>query len=142
MSIVDRIEDVIKAKGLTFKRLERECGLGNGTIKRWETQSPRLEGLMKVSEYLQVSLDYLAFGSSETETFNSTSSNKPLKESEASLIAMYRFLDDRDREDILDNVYSKYKRASGKEASLYSTYTDENSEELFPPSLNQQGKIG
>ena len=32
--LVDRIEQAIKEKGSNFKRVERECGLGNGTIKR------------------------------------------------------------------------------------------------------------
>lgn len=38
--LVDRIEQAIKEKGSNFKRVERECGLGNGTIKRWGEQSP------------------------------------------------------------------------------------------------------
>ena len=37
--LVDRIEQAIKEKGSNFKRVERECGLGNGTIKRWGEQS-------------------------------------------------------------------------------------------------------
>ena len=47
---VDRIEQAIKEKGSNFKRVERECGLGNGTIKRWGEQSPRLDKLVLVSE--------------------------------------------------------------------------------------------
>ena len=49
--LVDRIEQAIKEKGSNFKRVERECGLGNGTIKRWGEQSPRLDKLVLVSEY-------------------------------------------------------------------------------------------
>ena len=67
-SLIDRIEHVIKARGTNFKRVERECGLGNGTIKRWGEQSPRLDKLALVSEHLQVSLDYLVFGRSCSET--------------------------------------------------------------------------
>ena len=66
--LVDRIEQAIKEKGSNFKRVERECGLGNGTIKRWGEQSPRLDKLVLVSEYLQISLDYLVFGRSCSET--------------------------------------------------------------------------
>ena len=66
MTLVDRISKMAKERGLTFKALEREAGLGNGTIKRWEVQSPRLDGLIKVAEYLQVSLDAIVFGNSQT----------------------------------------------------------------------------
>ena len=66
--LVDRIEQAIKEKGSNFKRVERECGLGNGTIKRWGEQSPRLDKLVLVSEYLQISLDYLVFGRSCSDT--------------------------------------------------------------------------
>ena len=53
--LVDRIGATIKEKGLTFNRVEHDCGLGNGTIKRWGDQSPRLDKLVRVSEYLDVS---------------------------------------------------------------------------------------
>ena len=52
MTLVDRISQIAKDKGLTFRAIERELGLGNGTIKRWEVQSPRLDRLIKVAEYL------------------------------------------------------------------------------------------
>ena len=73
--LVNRIEKRIKEKGTNFKRVEQELGLGNGTIKRWSTQSPRLDKLVPVAEYLQVSLDYLVFGSSVSET--STNGDRP-----------------------------------------------------------------
>ena len=68
--LVDRIEVTIKEKKLTFNRVEHELGFGNGTIKRWKEQSPRLDKLIKVAEYLNVSLDYIAFGTLQTD--NST----------------------------------------------------------------------
>jgi transcriptional regulator with XRE-family HTH domain len=132
-----------KEKGLTFKRVERECGLGNGTIKRWETQSPRLEGLLKVSEYLHASLEELVFGSSEMETsYNDIQlSNSilkegskyssqmicdglPLSEAEADLIAMYRLLENYDQKTIFDLTKLKYEQITGEKESIYSTYTD------------------
>ncbi|HWP52205.1 MAG TPA: helix-turn-helix transcriptional regulator, partial [Clostridia bacterium] len=143
MSIVERLEAVIKKRGSNFKRVERECGLGNGTIKRWETQSPRLDKLVKVSEYLQVSLDALVFGGSESETINteaeddSTSQPRfevycdgvPLTETEADLVAMFRFLDGKSREYAFDSVTMLYEKATGEKGSTYSTYTDTSEEQ-------------
>ena len=36
MSIVDRLQSIVKERGTTFKQLERDVGLGIGTIRRWE----------------------------------------------------------------------------------------------------------
>lgn len=48
-----------KLGGLTLSQLEKECGLGNGTIGKWVKQEPSVLKLLKVAERLGVSLDYL-----------------------------------------------------------------------------------
>ena len=147
-SLIERIEHVIKARGTNFKRVERECGLGNGTIKRWGEQSPRLDKLALVSEHLQVSLDYLVFGRSCSETSTDGDNldleaakreqglvcdGSPLNNAEADLIAMFRLLSEEEREDVFDIVHLKYKRRLGKKAgSIYCTYFDESDEESGP----------
>lgn len=143
-SLVDRIETKIKEKGLTFKGVERECGLGNGTIKRWAEQSPRLDKLVTVAEYLQVSLDFLVFGSESETSPNGDSidldtykkdqglacDGSPLSPIEADLVAMFRLLPPSHQEELFDLVYFKYKRAvEDKKESIYSTYFDENGAE-------------
>lgn len=60
--LVGRIEMLAKEKGLTIKALERMAGVGNGTIRRWQTQSPRLDRLIPVAKCLDVSLDFLVSG--------------------------------------------------------------------------------
>lgn len=60
--LVGRIEMLAKEKGLTIKALERMAGVGNGAIRRWQTQSPRLDRLIPVAKCLDVSLDYLVSG--------------------------------------------------------------------------------
>lgn len=148
--LVTRIETRIKEKGLNFKRVERECGLGNGTIKRWGAQSPRLDKLMLVSKYLQMSLDYLAFGGSETETPDDctavsleaikeqqglTCDGSPLSEDEVDLVAMYRLLPSLQQEELFDLTYFKYKRhVEQKKESIYWTYFGENANENSGPA--------
>lgn len=43
----------------TIAKLERECGLANATIRRWENASPSAESLGKVADHFGVSVDYL-----------------------------------------------------------------------------------
>lgn len=60
--LVDRIETLAREKGLSLNRIERTLGLGNGTIRRWKLQSPRLDRLLLVAQCLDVSLDFLVSG--------------------------------------------------------------------------------
>lgn len=156
--LVNRIEKRIKEKGTNFKRIEQELGLGNGTIKRWSTQSPRLDKLVPVAEYLQVSLDYLVFGSSVSETSTNgdrpdleaekerqglTCDGLPLSEDEVDLVAMYRLLPPSHREEIFDLVYFKYKRhVEEKKASIYSTYFDGSEDEESGPAGSREARDG
>lgn len=156
--LVNRIEKRIKEKGTNFKRVEQELGLGNGTIKRWSTQSPRLDKLVSVAEYLQVSLDYLVFGSSVSETSTNgdrpdleaekerqglTCDGLPLSEDEVDLVAMYRLLPPSHREEIFDLVYFKYKRhVEEKKESIYSTYFDGSEDEKSGPAGSREARDG
>lgn len=156
--LVNRIEKRIKEKGTNFKRVEQELGLGNGTIKRWSTQSPRLDKLVPVAEYLQVSLDYLVFGSSVSETSTNgdrpdleaekerqglTCDGLPLSEDEVDLVAMYRLLSPSHREEIFDLVYFKYKRhVEEKKESIYSTYFDGSEDEKSGPAGSREARDG
>lgn len=156
--LVNRIEKRIKEKGTNFKRVEQELGLGNGTIKRWSTQSPRLDKLVPVAEYLQVSLDYLVFGSSVSETSTNgdrpdleaekerqglTCDGLPLSEDEVDLVAMYRLLPPSHREEVFDLVYFKYKRhVEEKKESIYSTYFDGSEDEKSGPAGSREARDG
>ncbi len=156
MPLVDRLESIVKERGSNFKRVERECGLGNGTMKRWETQSPRLDKLIKVAEYLHVSLDLLVFGRSESETFKANEKAEvsassrfqiscdgiPLTENEADLVAMYRLLDAPDRKTVFDITKLKYQQKTGEEISIYSTYFDENEMQKSAPDDNDNTASG
>lgn len=54
-----RIRELCAKSKLTIAQLERNCGLSNATIRRWETQAPSAISLGKVADYFGVSVDYL-----------------------------------------------------------------------------------
>lgn len=45
--------------GISIARLERDTGLGNGTIRRWKTGNANIENVKRVAEYFGVSVDKL-----------------------------------------------------------------------------------
>ena len=53
------IQDLCKGHNITIAFLERECGLGNGSIKKWGTAAPSADRLKRVANFLGVSVDYL-----------------------------------------------------------------------------------
>ena len=62
MTIYNRIKEKAEEKGISIKALEREAGLGNGVIKRWNETSPQCNKLELVANYLQVSIEWLITG--------------------------------------------------------------------------------
>lgn len=147
-SLVERLEAIIKEKGLNFKRVERECGLGNGTIKRWADQSPRLDRLVLVSDYLKVSLDYLVHGNLQSEiSLNGDSAftcdGVPLSAMETDLVAMLRLLPDESQKEVFDLVHFKYTRITGGEKeSIFWTYTDESINDKSGPIGSHEAHEG
>ncbi len=83
MDIVERIKLKLKQKNISIKSYEKEIGLGNGTIAKWEKQMPRIDKLILVANTLQVSLDWLVFGKENNE----------LNEDERQLLEAYQQAD-------------------------------------------------
>lgn len=57
--LFDKISKLCKSRKISIAKLEKECGLGNGTIRGWTTSSPTIENLSKVAGYFGVSIEYL-----------------------------------------------------------------------------------
>lgn len=149
--LINRIEAAIIQKGLTFNRVERECGLGNGTIKRWSEQSPRLDKLALVADFLDVSLDYLVRGTLQAESTPNRENDatqlacdgSPLSSLERDLIAMFRLLPEDAQKEIFDLVHFKYSRLNGGEKeSIFWTYFDENDDEKSGPAQGLEARDG
>ena len=55
----NRILILCGKSGISIARLEREAGLGNGTIRRWKSANASIENVRRVAEYFGVSVDSL-----------------------------------------------------------------------------------
>lgn len=54
-----KIKELCAKNKTNLTKLERDCGLANATIRRWENASPSVDNLVKVADYFGVSVDYL-----------------------------------------------------------------------------------
>ena len=57
--IYKNIVTLCKKHNIPISKLEKDVGLGNGTIGKWETVSPTVERVAKVANYFGVSIDFL-----------------------------------------------------------------------------------
>jgi transcriptional regulator with XRE-family HTH domain len=57
--------EIISQKGYTCYSVEKALGFGNGAIKRWATNSPSINKLYELSNFLGISINFLL--ANETE---------------------------------------------------------------------------
>ena len=57
--VLDRIRVLCDENKITIAKLEKETGIGNGTISRWDISSPTASNLKKVADYFNVTTDTL-----------------------------------------------------------------------------------
>lgn len=59
MNLRDKTKELANQKKVSVAKLERALVFGNGSISKWNKQSPSTEKLKKVADYFNVSTDYL-----------------------------------------------------------------------------------
>jgi transcriptional regulator with XRE-family HTH domain len=57
--IYDKIKEICKKKGISVTCLEKQAGLSNGAISKWNNSSPTADNLQAVAKVLEVKLDEL-----------------------------------------------------------------------------------
>lgn len=57
--LLENIRRLCSKKAVSIAKLERETGIGNGTISRWDTSSPSIENVQKVADYFGVTVNDL-----------------------------------------------------------------------------------
>lgn len=112
MGIVDRIQTKVKEKGTNIKNLEKEIGIGNGTIRRWDERSPQCDKLTLVANYLQVSMDWLVYGKELSE----------INEMEKELLQYFRQLPEKEQIRELGRLEAKAEQFQELEKEKLSTY--------------------
>lgn len=102
MNIVDNIRTEADKQKIPIARLERDLGFNHGTIRRWENSEPSIEKVVRVADYLNVSVDQLCDRSVEKdfieEVVKDLTKQPP---EEAMLCHIYRQIPEEHRMDAL-----------------------------------------
>lgn len=119
MSIVERIKETINQKGLSMRELEKELGFGRAAIYKWDKNSPSVDKIIAVSNFLHVSLSWLATGISEEK------SNYELSDKEFDFLCRYKELSEIDKTKI-DYFMEICQIDVTKKNNLYNYNMEEN----------------
>ena len=112
---IERIEAVIKEQGYTFASLEKAVGFGNGTMSRWGKNSPSVDKLLKLANFLEVTASSL---------LNEAPSH--LEDDEAQLIKYFKQLPEKEKGRALGSIETR--------AEIYSQNNVEpKQKEATPP---------
>lgn len=65
MSLVEKIQKLCRNDKISLSKLEQNLGFGNGSIYKWDTNSPSVNKVIKVAQYFKVSTDYLLLENEE-----------------------------------------------------------------------------
>lgn len=96
MSIVERIKETISQRGLSMRELEKELGFGRAAIYKWDKNSPSVDKIVAVSNFLHISLSWLITGVYENAPDKTI--NKNVFDSDAiNLVNKYKKLSDLDK---------------------------------------------
>ncbi|MDE6492390.1 MAG: helix-turn-helix domain-containing protein [Lactobacillus sp.] len=70
MLLTERIKTLAEPLHMTFASIEREVGIGRGTIRKWDVNCPAADKLLKVANLLNTTMDYLMTGQTNTSTIS------------------------------------------------------------------------
>lgn len=110
MGIYERIQEKATEKGISIKALEKEVGIGNGIIRRWNESSPQCNKLLLVANYLQVSLEWLVTGEINTQ----------LTENERELLENFNILPEREQIKFIGKIEEISRQYKNRGKSLDS----------------------
>ena len=57
--LYEKVATLCRNNNLTIAKLERECKIGNGTVRGWKNSSPSIENHKKVAHYFNITVDEL-----------------------------------------------------------------------------------
>lgn len=63
--LTERIKSLADPLHMTFASIERDVGIGRGTIRKWDANCPAADKLLRVANLLNTTMDFLMTGEAD-----------------------------------------------------------------------------
>lgn len=115
-----------KEMGYTLLQINAETGISTGILSAWERgdKMPSSPSLIKLSELLQCSTDWILFGEEHFQDFHKSEILDKLSNSDYELLNKFKQLDAKDQEDILIFIDIKLDKRRKRETLSHSLAND------------------
>lgn len=121
MTLLDRVKELCKEKGISQRRMEQDIGISNGASSKWENSSPSVDVVKKIAAYFDVSINYLITGQKSPDSIN---------------------LNQRDENDIAKRLETTLSDLDAQDALMFSGEPlDDTTRELLKVSLENSIRI-
>lgn len=94
LTIKERVQSVLKEKGISAKKLENDLGFAKGYLSKLDKSFPTTDKILKIADYLEVSTDKLLKDEDKEYFFETDPSSVPEKQ----LLEYWRKLDAKSQE--------------------------------------------
>ena len=155
MESMDTIGARVKSErikiGYTMRQLYEITGISTGNISCIENNryAPSVSALIPLKKALGCSIDWILCGE-DTPKFESDSQSESdcsddevlLSAQESDMFAMFRILNEHDRDNVFDFITMLYEKTIGKKVSVASTYTADEMRRPNDPDTNDEGQSG
>lgn len=106
MEIISNLEKIMKQKGITAYKIEKEIGIKQSTFTSWKKGTePSAEKIKQIIQYIGVSPNEI-FGYNEPEQ---DADQEDLTENEIELLKYFRLLPDREQVKMIGRMEDKAK---------------------------------
>lgn len=119
MSFSEILDQILIAKGVSNYKLSKDTGISDSLIGYWRngTKKPSFDNLIALTNYLEVSADYLLTGKEIPKT-------PELSKDVQDLVSIYDNLDERGKTMVKAKAYEEQDRMGGK------SYNEEYGQEI------------
>ncbi len=94
----DIVQSIVTSKGITLKQLEEDLGLAKHHTNKWKKSLPSYKSLIKLADYLDVSID----------TLLGREKGLPTDAEEGLLVEYFRMINQEHRDDLIKMAMNFY----------------------------------
>ncbi len=127
--MVNRLLAIIKQKGLSVSAVEKQLGFGNGAIKRFSTSSPSIDKIIALSNFLNVTVEYILFGNENVSE---------LPEDIKKLVEYYKTLSDKDKGMVLGKAETLAELAAERAAKERAAEQHKKAAQIATSAADEQ----